>query len=239
LDLKQSVAIPGTKIKLPIIEVVAAGAAVIGAYVLIKGQSSQSADVSTLPADTTDPNAVPATDATSILTGQLETMGQDLAALQAALAAGAGQQNPGGGAASVGGSGTAAIPPESIPFSDPTAQGAAAVEVITDTINPKAIITPNGPNAFTIAMPAAKPVSAPAAPQPVAPKTNTTAPATASNNPSTANLASKVAPNPVPTPKSANAGTSTTTINPNSAGKVTVRTFTPPTPAAAAHITGR
>jgi len=123
LDLKQSIAIPGTKIKIPMIEAIAAGAAVIGAYVLIKGQSSQSADVSTLPADTSTADTTSA-DATAALTGQLETMSQDLAALEAAQAAGAPAQNPGGGAGSVIGSGIVATVPASIPISEITPDSA-------------------------------------------------------------------------------------------------------------------
>lgn len=222
MDLKQSVAIPGTKIKIPILEVIIAGAGVIAAYVLLKGKSGSSADVSTLPADTTAADTT-AADATSVLTGQLETMAQELAALESALASGSVPQTSGGGAGSVIGNGTAATAPADIPVSDLTSPDAVQ-EIITNTINPKAIITPGTiPGTFTIAMPASKPTeSLPAAPTHSVSPEPSTSPSTSSNSPAHGNLASKVTPNPVPPAKSANAASSTTTINPKSSSAVRV-----------------
>lgn len=145
MDLKESVQIPGTKVKLPIIEVIAAGAAVIGAYVLLKGGSSQqAADVSAAPADTGAVDATnPATD-NSILNGQLETMAQELAALQAAQQA----QGVSGPSANVTSAATGAVPPASIPTSDVNTVGTPpvsrflarnpALEVHTATANSQA-----------------------------------------------------------------------------------------------------
>jgi len=158
MDLKESIQVPGTKIKLPMLEAIGVGAAVIGAYILIKGQAGSTTDTT----ETTDTTDTTNADLTSAYTGALETMEQQIADLQAAQSA-AGQAGLGSGNGASLPATTSSPPPADIPAADVT----ATAEIFTDTINPKAIITQTGPGNFQIEMPKSKPVAS--KPNPKAP----------------------------------------------------------------------
>jgi hypothetical protein len=170
LDLKQSVQIPGTKIKVPVIEVVAAGAAVIGAYVLLSGKNGQQPDVSTAATDTSSDNQDTVTQA---YTGAIEDISNRLAALESAP-----QQSIPGGSPSGSGSGTSDMGANTgapsvadIPVADVTA---TQVE-IHESINPLAMVTQGSQaGSFAVEMPA---VSAKAPVSPIAPPSPPSAPA--------------------------------------------------------------
>jgi hypothetical protein len=152
LDLKQSVQIPGTKIKVPMLEAIIAGAGVIAAYVLLKGGSSQQPAVSTVATDTSA-DTTPTQDLNSAYTGAIEDISNRLAALESAP-----QPATIGGTPSSSGSGTGtgdlgtntgAPGVGDIPIVDVT----STPFEIGESINPRAIVTPTGPETATITMP--------------------------------------------------------------------------------------
>ena len=91
-----SVTIPGTKKKIPVVAIVAVGGAAIAAYILYKSRGTSSSDVSNLPASTDQSGSSTTTDASAALQGEIETMAQELANIEAAM------QQPGSAASSSG-----------------------------------------------------------------------------------------------------------------------------------------